>query len=192
MTGTEGYQVLVAPVGEQWQARIVTVPDTPWTIPGRAFSAKFLDDNPDEVQRLAVLHIFKVCRAANIEIVELGIRQAHVSDDVTTGRRMGGKRFRHRLTALFGINRPTTPALILDMSVTGLGLRTEFPEPVGKRIRVTIQIDQLRIPLTGVVVWSRRRTTSDLPVGMGIELEESPFAYRQFLASLDTGEAEED
>lgn len=192
--GTEVYQVLVAPERKEgrWQARIVTAPDRPWTIPGRPTSAKFLADSMDEAERRAVLYVFKICREKKIEVVEIDSGPERVRDDLETGRRIGGKRFEQRLTALFGVERPDSPALVLNLSPTGLCLWTERPEAVGTRIHVAMQIGQFRIPLTGVVIWSRRRVTRDLPVGMGVELEDSPFPFRQFYQSLQAAETDPD
>jgi hypothetical protein len=182
--GTETYQVLVAPAGEWFQARIVTVPDVGWSVPGRRGGAKFLATDAEEAARRAVLHIFAHCKEKKIDIAEIDPFQDLCRDDLPTGRRIGGRRFEHKLPALFGVERPRSPGLILNVSPTGLFLHTERLEPEGQRIQLVIVSGQFRIPLAGVVAWSRRNSARGLPAGMGIELEEAPFAYRQFLLRL--------
>ena len=187
---SEAYQVLMAPAGDFWQARIITIPDTEWKVPDSRRSAKFFADSEVEAERKAVLFIQKFCKEKRIDLREIRAGQALGQDGVPTGRRARGKRYDHEMTAMFGADRPDWPARISNVSETGVCLETRQPEKVGQRVRIVLQVSEFRIPLVGVVAWSRRRSHRGLPLGMGVELDDPPAVYLQLLASLRESEPE--
>ena len=65
------------------------------------------------------------------------------------------------------------------------------PEQVGQRVRIVLLIGKYRIPLIGVVAWSRRRSRRGLPLGMGVELDSPPAVYLQLVASLRQAEPDQ-
>jgi hypothetical protein len=187
---SEAYQVLVAPAGELWQARIITIPDFEWKVPGSRRAAKFFDRSEVQAERKAVLYIQKFCKDKRVDLREIRAGQALGQDGLSTGRRARGKRYDHEMTALFGVDRPDWPARISNVSDTGVCLETRRPENVGQRVRIVLQVEEFRIPLVGVVAWSRRRSHRGLPLGMGVELDDPPAVYLQLLASLREPEPE--
>jgi hypothetical protein len=171
-TGTEHYEVLVAEAGELWQARIRTVPDRFWGVPDGNRTAKFYEASEAEAERKAVLHIFKRCKAQEIQVRELTGSQRLAVDDSSAGNRR------------FGTERPQWPAQVYNISKEGLFLATARPEEVGERVRILMQIDQFTVPLVGRVAWVREIREGDLSPGMGVELDEPPFVYRARVAQL--------
>jgi hypothetical protein len=182
--GDEAYQILLAPAGELWQARIVTIPGISWRVPGCRGTVKFFDRSAIESERKAVLHILRHCRSNAIEIREIESPAPGAADDVPADPRTSGDRPSRPLTALFGHDVPTWPAKVATMSESELWLETARPAAEGARLRVALRFDRYRIPLDGVVVWSRRRPEGGRSPGMGIELDDPPFVYRELVASL--------
>ena len=182
--GSETYEVLLAQAGELWQARIVTVPGIPWRVPGCPRPVKFFDPSAVESERKAVLHILRHCRSNVIEVREVESGASPTADDHPTSRRASATRPKRPMTALFGDVAPTWPATVAELSDSELRLETARPAAKGQRVRVALQFDHYRIPLDGVVVWSRRRPDRGQPAGMGIELDDPPFVYRKLVASL--------
>lgn len=181
---TERYQVLVGKAGDRWRARIVTLPNMLWAMPSGRRTAKFIDTDPIEAERKAVLFIFQRARSLGFAITEIAEAQESEPDDTRAGKRTGGRRVDHSLTALFGADRPTWPAKVSNLSVTGLFLATNHPVQPGDRISIVLQCEHFRIPLVGIVSWINPKPTGAVPAGMGVELDDPSAIYRQYVAGL--------
>jgi hypothetical protein len=72
----------------------------------------------------------------------------------------------------------------INVSVEGMFIGAVTPESLGRSLSIRLDLDGHTLPLSGFVMWSRRRSEPGRPLGMGIRLSEPPALYQSFVASL--------
>ena len=174
----EHYQTLVAEAGELWRVRIVTIPRQLWAVPGGGGAAQFVDTTAAEAERKAVIFIYKRCKSLGVEVTELAPEQGNPN---STSAEQGRRKNRRRVTclpAVFGVDRPEWPAGVSNLSPQGIYLSTSRPERPGRAVKILLQLDQFRVPLNGTVTWVKEGD------GMGVELDNPPTVYKDFVATI--------
>ncbi|MDB4324792.1 hypothetical protein N9971_00450 [bacterium] len=179
---TERYQTIVGEAGERWQARIVTVPNRIWAAPCGGGTAKFLAESQEEAERKAVLFIYTRCASLKLEVKEL----SSATDAAPALPCAEGKHRERALPVLFGTDRPMWPAQAVNLDYEGMFLATGRVESLGTRVVVKMLLEHFHIPLTAVVVRVNSTATDTEPVGLGIALEAPPFAYSEYVDTLQS------
>ncbi len=187
--GMQGYGVLLAEVGDRWRARILTYPNILWLVPGGAGSLKFLGRSESEAQFKATNFIRTHCvnrgyvMRDEIELVET---EPANDDPIFIIPHEGPRepRFSRQLPVTFGESLPTMPGNTRNLSETGLFVSTDSPMGRNSTVGVILQMEHLKVPLRGSVVWSRHVPQVGRPAGMGLRLLDPPPEYTSYVKAL--------
>jgi hypothetical protein len=188
-TGRVVHGVLIAPTGDYWRARIMTFPRTLWVVPDGKKTLKFLGSDPGHAERQAIAFIQEHCRNAGHSVVDdpalvaepdpVELEQTDEADEAEANRR----KLRSVLVR-FGPSKPDRRAKTADLSEKGLYVATKEPYARGTHLRLVLEVSGARIPLSGVVQWTRTVAAPGRPEGMGIRLLRPPAFYVQYVRRL--------
>jgi hypothetical protein len=193
--GIEAYGVLLAPCELGWRARILTYPNVLWTVPGGRVSMKFVADTPREAEERAIrfvkAHIGRrglFFRDA-LEPVEPGqIRlEDHRDDearvpDVRPG--VPARRKMRTIPLLYGPSRPLVRAVTANLSETGMFVATERPPSPGSLLVVELDTEAYSVRVQGSAVWRRIEAEIGRLRGMGIQIDDPPPLYTQYVRQI--------
>jgi hypothetical protein len=188
--GNEAIGVLLAPVHDQWRARIVTYPNVLWSAPGGRGTLKFVGDTAEEAEAQAVRfveeHVRRKRYARSDGMATVGA--------AATGRAVAPRprphfsaadaRKRYILPVRFGAQRATTRGTTVNLSHDGMFVGAPAPEDDGQSLLIHVYLEGHMVPMRGLVMWNRFEAEPDRPVGMGIRLSNPPALYKTFVASL--------
>lgn len=186
--GREVHGVLVAPAEGRWRARILTYPRMLWTFPGTAVTLKFVTGHPLEAERRAIDYIKAHCarigqrlRPHEEALAVVGAFDPESKDGDPT------RESRRRLRTLpirFGTEAPRLEARTVDLSERGLFIATEARLARGARIRMLLEVGPCRMPLQGVVAWTRAVAEPGRPCGLGVEIFHPPALFLDYVRRL--------
>lgn len=181
--GSEIYGILVAPGRGVWRARVITYPNILWVLPDGG-SMKFVGDGPREAEHLAIEFIKYHCSQRDLKIekklpvVDSGAVDPELAAVVSGGLTAEStKRKLQGVPLKFGVGHVTESASTDNLSEGGMFIRTQSPLPPESSILIELEVDGLRIPLKGVVYWTRPADENGRPAGMGIKLDSPPPRY---------------
>ncbi|HXV77003.1 MAG TPA: PilZ domain-containing protein [Candidatus Polarisedimenticolaceae bacterium] len=183
--GLEAYGVLVAQCEGLWRARVVTFPNVLWKAPGLAGSMKFVGGTGRQAMDRAIEFVRRHCTERGYRIRgdrfleperQLAGRSAVV---VPAPRKV---RF---LPLRFGVVRPSEPAGTANLSESGIYIITPAPLDPGRSLTMSVWIpSNLRVGLSGRVVWMTKMPRFGRPPGMGVCLAEPPPSYLGYVRAL--------
>jgi len=185
--GAEIYGVLVASCRGLWRARVLTYPNILWIIPGGG-SIKFVGSGPRDVERQAIEFIKQHCKMRGLAIeqklptVESGTVEPEHDAAVAGALKVESrKRKVDGLPVKFGVGHVTQDAVTDNYSEGGMFIRTDAPLPQESSIQIELEIQGLRIPLSGIVQWVREADEDGRAAGMGVKIHHSPPRYIHFV-----------
>jgi hypothetical protein len=185
---TEQYAVLVAPAGELWRARIVTLPNMLWTVPRGRGTMKFLGHSAGEAERHARNYVMELCKAKGYRAMELdsnpnagSIGREGASDGAKDDE---DRRYLHSVPVRFGIERAEISARTADLSLRGLFIVSKRPLPKETRIKLVVELENMSLPMNGSVAWIRLQPEEGRQTGMGIQLISPPAIYQHYVRRL--------
>jgi hypothetical protein len=189
--GIEACGVLIAPSDGLWRARILTFPNVLWTVPGGEATLKFVGSSAAAAERQAIAFIREHVRnrgyAMRDEVVAGGISDFELSRIVDGMVRPDGPPATRRIRFLpvrYGLTQITEKGGTGNLSETGLFIITNSPEDQGTWLNMMIELDGDSVGLRGLVRWMNRRHRAGRSPGMGIQLEEPPPSYLDYLRTL--------
>ena len=186
--GPEVYGVLIAPAGDQWRARVLTYPRILWTIPGGGQSIKFLGPDPGAAEQKAIHFVRQHCRQKGFKKVEVQpvVRAGAVDpeEDARVTDEEAQRRKPEQVPVRYGVGQLSGKAVTADLSEGGAFIVTRSPLEPGTRIRLQIELQDVKIPMRGVVRWKRQRSEPGRPYGMGVELTRPHRLYVQYVRKL--------
>lgn len=185
----ETHCILLAPAGDLWRARIMTLPRMLWCVPGRRDTVKFAGTTPEEAERKATDFVFAHCDSRGHRVLD---RDAKPDDllpsesDAAVAQPLEERdpRFPHAVPARFGAGTPDRPARTINLSRSGLYLATARPLSNGRELRIVLGVSPFHIPLRGTVCWVRTQDAPGKPAGMGIQLHDPPSMYVRYVRSI--------
>ncbi len=188
--GVETFGVLIAPSHNLWRARIVTLPDIDWFVPGSRRSMKFVGSSSKAVEREAARAILEVCRRRGFKLLDADAPAAKARDvtPVPVGQAAGKKPARRKLRFLpvrFGVASPSEAGGTGNLSETGLFIVTEAPVRSGKRIAIKMSVVGSAVSMKGEVRWHRGKHPNSGTPGMGVQLLAPPRTYVDFVRGLE-------
>ncbi len=188
---TEEYCVLIAPSGDLWRARIVTFPSMLWSVPQGRQTMKFVARSAEAVEKLARDYIRQFCieRKFKMSAIRTDAPAGPVNSDTAPGADDAGqpRRLLHAVTIRFGEEKLDRSGCTLDLSAGGLAVETRQPLPMGRRVKLVMEVEGSSLPLVGTVVWARSKAEGDRPAGMGVQLQSPPALYRHYVRKLTGG-----
>lgn len=106
------------------------------------------------------------------------------------GDRRSHQRRARRFMARFGVEAPTNLGFTLDLSSTGLFIKTTMVVPIGSKVTIVLTLqDDSSLNLIGTVIWNKRVPAGLDRVmpknGIGVLLIDPPEVYLKFISSLD-------
>ena len=187
--GMESYGVLVAPTNKLWRARIVTFPNSLWSIPEGEGAIKFVASSPDEAEKQAAGFIEAFCNRRGYEPHEVlpPVVTAPVDPEAADSADTADPTPQRKLLAAplrYGRTRPSHDAVTANVSERGLFVSTVDPMDPGSAVALRLELEALSLPLRGVVTWSRKAAQRGRSVGMGIRLSHPPAVYVNYIRHL--------
>lgn len=186
--GPTTYGVLVAPSNPLWRARILTFPNTLWSVPYGFRAMKFVGRTPAEAEERAIEYIKDHCsrNGFRIEDQPAPVRSLEIHSDPTEDEGPDGtpKRKLWSVPVRFAPLSPDYVGTTVNFSHDGIFIGTALPLDIGETVEVRLNLDCGPICLRGEVVWSRTSPESGRPLGMGIRLTDPPAAYLRFFERL--------
>jgi hypothetical protein len=186
--GPEVIGVLVAPCGGLWRARILTYPDTLWTVPGGGGSMKFAAASPQAAERQAIALIKAQCierrwlRREDTAPATLGAVDPERAPDAVPPS--PARRKLRSFPVWFGLAVPTTEGVTADLSTTGLAISSRTAYEAGTILRIRIDLYAFRVTCRGEVAWSRSSAETGRPAAMGVRLIDPPTIYVRYVEAL--------
>lgn len=187
----EAMGVLVAPSGSLWRARIITYPRSLWTVPGGHGTMKFVARTPQLAEEQAIRYVEEHCAVRGFQPrhgldVVVGSRNAATSPAsvAAVARTSATPRWPQVLPVIFGLDAPMLRAVTRNVSEGGIFVQTPTPVGGGADLRLHLTVRKERLPMEGVVVWSRAALQPGRPPGMGVRLVTPPGAYLDYVRSL--------
>ena len=188
--GIEAYGVLVARCSEGWRGRILTYPNVLWLVPGGKTSLKFTASTAREAELKASNYITAHCESRGFqrrkELSKAVFHGVDAEGALPTGFGDGPAQRKIRfLPVRFGVGLATEPGGIGNLSSTGLFVITRSPLNSGKRIAVSLRLDDERtVTMTGRVAWMNPMYQAGRSPGMGIKLDTPPEDYLGYVQKL--------
>jgi hypothetical protein len=185
----EHYSILVAPSGDLWRARIVTLPNILWSVPGGRGAMRFVAQTASEAEQLAREFVRDVCARKKYKIVDTPqVERAEPIDSEPAGPAADhgaeNARFLHSISIRFGIETASTRTATADLSKQGLFVVTNRPLPKGTKVKLMLELEHAMLPLTGTVAWVRATPEEGRQAGFGVQLESPPALYEHYLKQL--------
>ena len=189
----EYYGVLIAESGDLWRARIFTYPNMLWSVPGGRGTIKFAGATAAEAEAQAIEFLTEHCTDRRLTLQESDDEKPPGRVEKEQAARLsprGGKEERHsrKVPIRFGEKKAERAGTTVNLSRTGIYIATANPIEIGKRVRMSLDIPEYTIPLTGTVVWVRINPIPGKPRGMGVQLQQSPALYRRYVAKVEEEE----
>jgi hypothetical protein len=185
--GVEIYGVLVASCRGLWRARILTYPNILWILPGGG-SIKFVGSSPQDVEGQAIEFVKQHCKMRGLSIeqdlptVASGaVEPEHDAAIAGALKVESRKRKVDGLPVRFGVGHVTQDAVTDNYSEDGMFIRTNTPLPQESSIQIQLELQGLRIPLSGVVQWVREADEDGRVAGMGVKIHRPPPRYIHFV-----------
>lgn len=171
--GRQTIGVLLAPSYERWRARIVTLPNVLWTIPGGRGTLKFVGNSREEAEAQAIRFVERhvLARRQGPRLTATPAFAVAARKTVT-------------LPVRFGLDRAIVRGVTLNLSTDGLFVRVLTPEECGRFVLVHLDIRGHTHPARGMVMWNRLRGELQRPAGMGIRLSDPSILYQTFVDEL--------
>ena len=186
--GREDYGVLIAPADRQWRARILTFPNMLWSVPGGRGTVKFAGNSAKEVEDLAREFILEHCRQRGYKRATEGeaVKTVPLPSEVgsVAAGHTDGTRYLHAIEVRFGEDKATERASTADLSESGMFVVTNRPLPMGRRLKLVLELEHATLPLTGTVAWVRMTPADGRQAGMGVQLISPQALYRYFVKGL--------
>lgn len=170
----EEYGVLVAPCEHHFRARILTLPNMLWSIPGGRGTCKFLGKSQAEAERRARDYIREFSS-------KRGLTLKPAKDKPAPG---DGDRTVHNVQVRFGEEKPDRKGTTTDLSVGGMFVATTRPLPAGRKVRLMLEIGAASLPLQATVAWARAAAGDEGPAGMGLQVHGAPALYRHYVREI--------
>jgi Tfp pilus assembly protein PilZ len=185
----EYYGVLIAEADDIWRARIFTYPNMLWSVPGGRGTIKFVGTSPAEAETRAIEFLDQHCSKRKLEMVEVGEAdnepgKVKAEDSNRRAPQRGTEeRYACRVPLLFGEDEARRPARTANISDLGIFVVTNRPVPVGQPVRLLFDIQDCVVPLSGRVIWVGQEEPCKSG-GMGVELDQPPEVYRQYVEEV--------
>jgi Tfp pilus assembly protein PilZ len=185
-SGTETFGVLIAQCDSKWRARVVTFPNMLWSVPGGRSTMKFVGATAADVERQAKQFIVAVCQRRELTMTEIPVEE---SPGAVQAEGVGidagsAARSLQQLRLRFGVERARQEARTTDVSAKGLFIASERQLPVGRKLKMLLDIDSFTVPLVGTIRWAREQPDGGRPAGMGVELHGPPSMYSEYTERL--------
>ena len=179
----EEYGVLVAPCENHFRARILTLPNMLWSIPGGRGTVKFLGQSQAEAERRARDFIREFCAKRGLTLKP--------SNQVSRGN-SDGDRKPHAIPVKFGEEKPDRKGSTTDLSVGGMFVATTRPLPAGRKLRLLLEVGAATLPLQATVAWARATSGEEGPAGMGLQVHGAPALYRHYVREITGAQLPDD
>jgi len=186
--GIEAYGVLIARTdGGSWRARVMTYPNVLWAVPGGAGSMKFTARTPVEAERQAIEFIRTHCRERGfvlrqeVALATPGNLEEGESEYVLPQAATRVIRF---LPVRFGVIHPSEIGGTGNLSESGLFVITSHPLTINTRLRLSLDLKDLTLTLTGDVRWMNESPRVGRSPGMGVRLHSPPEKYADYVRTL--------
>jgi len=204
--GRETYQVWLTESAQGWVARIVTLPNRMWAMPGGREAVKFCGETAKLAESAAIRFIEEECirtrrrTAPPIEPRDVwespasrtgtkllrpasrtGTKLLRPASRPETPRPRPAPRYPHRLPVRFGTKGPVRPGITANVSETGMFIITDQPAPVGSTVLIDVRFADGPLVLGGEVVWARKEQEPGRSLGFGVRLTERPREYVKHL-----------
>ena len=184
--GRETYQVWLEEKPEGWVAKIVTMPNRMWALPGGREAVKFSGATLKAAETAAVHFIEDECIRTRRRMAPpidnpLPIESLERTDQPAATK--PAPRFPHRLPVRFGTHNPERPAVTENLSETGMFIITDQPAPVGAAVLIDLRFPDGPVILGGEVIWARHRKEPNRSLGFGVRLTDRP---RDYITHLQT------
>ena len=175
--GREVYSITMAPIGSRWRARVITMPNKPWPVPGGQVPLAFVGTSPEQVEQRAIEYVQEVCERHAFNLVAERAGRPHGGDAKTKEVPVGPRRRSRSVPVRWGPGRPTFEGVTGDLSEGGVFILTRQPLDIGTPLQLQLELAGGSITVRGVVKWVRERVEGGRPQGMGIRLTDPPAMY---------------
>jgi len=182
--------VLLAEAGASWRARIVTLPNVLWTVPGGGGTMKFVGATTEQVEQEAIAYIRDHCAERGYTMRDQMADLCSPAVSLNKVLDLKSQRFSRMLPLRYGVAKPTLFGRTGDLSTTGLFVHTQFPVAEGGSAGMLLELEHCRLPLRGKVIWTRSEPGPSRPVGMGLQLVRPPEIYKSYVRALALEEEE--
>ena len=184
--GRETYQVWLDEKPPGWMARIVTLPDRIWALPGGREVLKLYGSTSEEAEAAAMRFIEAECLQTGRRIASPWQSEAFRDAGKRAGMQDGSPapRMARRLLVRFGSEQPERPGVTANLSETGMFIVTDRPAPVGAPVRIDLRFPECQLALDGLVIWAREKRDEGRSLGFGVRLTNRPPEYLHRVRSL--------
>lgn len=189
--GTETYGVLIAASWDVWRARIVTYPSTLWVTAGGRETIKLIGRTPQEAEARAVEFIRAHCHERGYRILDemIEVQSENIDPEsapIGSIQPNGSPALRkiHPLPVAYGVERPTARGSTGNVSETGMFIIADPPAAQGQWLNILLDFEDASVDLRGCVKWMRQQLVVGRWSGMGVQLQDPPPAYLDYVRSL--------
>jgi len=185
--GKEIYQVFLEETSAGWVARIVTLPNQIWAVPGGREAVKFHGSTASEAESAAAAFIEqeRIASGRRLWIPRPGVRdQAKPGGPILVTHPKVADRIARRFLVRFGLAKPDRPGVTGNLSETGLFIITNMPGQVGSELEIDLRLPDAPLVLGGEVVWIRTERRQGASVGCGVRLIRRPPEYLKRVRDL--------
>jgi len=184
----EQYAILVAPSRDLWRARIVTLPNMLWSVPGGRGTMKFVGRTASEAEGRAIEFVRDFCKRKKYRTMEIQPASASgpLDPEAQADAAAPDEEPRHlcSVPVRFGVDAASYKASTADLSPRGLFIITNRPLPQGTKLKLVLELSEASLPLNGTVAWLRAAPEDGRPAGMGVLLHQPPALYQHFVERL--------
>ena len=185
--GRETYQVWLNETARRdWVAKIVTLPNRMWALPGGREAVKFSGATRTAAETAAIHFIEDECirtRRRMAPPIDSCLPLPPTADTSAESGSRPAPRFPHRLPVRFGTRSPDRPVVTANLSETGMFIITDAPAPVGAAVLIDLRFPDGPVVLGGEVIWARTQKQPHLSLGFGVRLTEQS---REYVTHLQT------
>lgn len=182
--GILAFGVLLAEAGIRWRARVMTLPNVLWTIPGGGGTMKFVGPTSEQAEQQAVAYIREHCADRGYTMRDQMADMSAPETPLGKALQNRAERYSRILPVRYGITKPTLFGRTGDLSTSGLFVHTKLPIAEGGTAGMLLELEHCRLPLRGTVVWTRNAPGPSRPEGMGVQLVRPPEIYESYVHAL--------
>ena len=189
--GIETYGVLIAESWNVWRARIVTYPKTLWVFSGGGETIRFVGRTPQEAEARAIEFIRAHCHDRSYRIRDEMTEVQTESIDLETAptgliqpEGSPAPRKIRLLQVSYGVDGPKERGSTGNLSETGMFITTDSPVAQGQWLEILLGFEDDSVDLRGCVKWMRKQHVVGRSPGMGIQLQDPPPVYLNYVRPL--------